>query len=459
MMSGEMTGLLTPPSVSGSGSASDGRRPIVVGAALAGACAAGAVLVGAMAVALVAWFATDRGSHGTTTDALRIGSDAWLLAHGSSLDLGVANITAIPLGLTLICAYVCYRLGRWAGATSHAEDARAVGYAAFVMAAVYGLVALVVALLATVPGAEPHLGRAFAGAFLVAALSGSPGLLSGSGHLAPLLERVPETLRATAYAGAVAALSVLAAGSVLVAVTLLLDLGTGANVLSRLHADASGAALYTVLVAGVAPNAALFGAAFLVGPGFVVGTGTVVSTSEVVLGPVPAFPLLAALPSAGTQPWWTLPLLGVPVLCGVVAGVLAVRSYPCARYGSAAVRGLAGGMLGGLLQGLAMAGAGGAVGPGRMEDVGPETLACTVAAVVALGLGATIGAVLTHWRRGPAPDGSEPTVDLTRESADEPTVDLAAMSSPAEPDSGAGEPTVRVRRSLLGRVTGPRAKK
>ena len=232
----------------------------MVGAATAGATAATAVLLACMALALVAWFASDQGTHGTTKDALRIGSDAWLLAHGASLNVGVATVTMLPLGLTVICLYVCFRLGRWAGMTSASDDLRSVGLAAFVMAAVYGLVGIVVALLASIPSAQPNLGLAFAGGFVISLLGGGPGLLAGTSHLAPLLTRVPETARSIVVTAVTSALAVVAAGGVLVAVMLLLDLGAAANVLSRLHTDSAGGAFYTVLVAGIAPNSAAFGA-------------------------------------------------------------------------------------------------------------------------------------------------------------------------------------------------------
>jgi len=443
MMAGEMTGLLIPPSTSRAATPADGRRPLVIGAALAGAAAAGTVLVGCMAVALAAWFSADQGSHGTTKDALRIGSDAWLLAHGSTLDVGVAVLTVVPLGLTLICAHVCFRLGRWAATTSLAEDERTLGVAAFVFAAVYGLVSIVVALLASIPTAEPHLGRAFAGGFVVAALGGGPGLATGSGHLETLLSRLPAGARSVLHGAAVAALATFAAGGVLVAVSLLLDLGEAANVLTGLHADASGAAFMTVLVAGFAPNAALFGASYLVGPGFAVGTGTIVSTGDVALGPVPAFPLLAALPGDGPAPWWALLFLGVPVLLGGLGGWSATRARPCAAYDVAALRGLGAGAAGGVLVGVAMAVSGGAVGPGRMAEIGPAFVPVTLAAVVALGLGSTAGAVLKHWRQGPPPDGTEPTVDLNT---------LGVDAGSAANETGDGEPTVNLSPGLLSRL-------
>ena len=45
------------------------------------------------------------------------------------------------------------------------------------------------------------------------------------------------------------------------------------------------------------PNAVLWAIAYMLGPGFAVGTGTVVAPAGSAVGLVPAFPLLAALPS------------------------------------------------------------------------------------------------------------------------------------------------------------------
>ena len=45
-----------------------------------------------MAVAVVGWFLADAGAHGQTTDALRVGADAWLVGNGSGLS--VARRTA-----------------------------------------------------------------------------------------------------------------------------------------------------------------------------------------------------------------------------------------------------------------------------------------------------------------------------------------------------------------------------
>lgn len=400
-----MTDLLEPPGTRASTETTSGDRPLrslAIGASAAGAGSALMVLAGCLALAVVGWFASDAGGHGTTRDALRVGTDGWLLAQGAHLGLttgGVtATITAVPLGLTALSGYVAHRFGRWAAATSEVDDLRALAFGVLVLSGVYGLVALLAAVLASTAKAEPGLVGAFAGGFLLAAVGGGSGLLRGSG--VDWRSLVPEHVRAIAVGAVGAVLMLVAASSVLLAVALLADLGTAANVLSRLHADVSGGLLYTVLVAAVAPNAVLLAGSYLLGPGFAVATGTLVSPASVVLGPVPAFPLLAALPSEGVQPSWLSALVVAPVVASVAGVVLMMRRHPAFTYDTGALRGLGAGVSGGLLLTLLVMLAGGAVGPGRMADVGAGLLDTVVAATVSMGVGGLFtGIGVTWWAR------------------------------------------------------------
>ena len=394
-----MTDLLTRPRARTAPATTERPLPPLWWRAVAAGLAAslGALAV-CMALGLAAWFASDAGSHGDTRDAIRVGADAWLLAHGAGLELPGATVTAVPLGITALCLFATVRAARWAVRSSAAEDVAGTVLAGVVMVGLYALVALLTALLAGTPEARPGLGRALSGGLAVGLLGGGGGLLLASSSTRALLGRLPAGLRAVASGAAAALLLMLAAGATLTVVALLLDLGDAANVLSRLHPDAAGAALYTVVVAAAAPNAAVLGGAYLLGPGFAVGTGTLVSPTTVVLGPLPAFPLLAALPEPGTTPAWTGALLGVPVVVGLLTGVLVGRRHPTRGYEVGAVRGLASGVLGAVLvTGLALL-AGGSVGPGRMADVGVVGLDVLAAAVVALGGGGLVGGVLATWR-------------------------------------------------------------
>ncbi|HEX6517882.1 MAG TPA: DUF6350 family protein [Nocardioidaceae bacterium] len=393
-----MTDLLTRRST-GRGPTGPGvaRRSPAFAATLAGLLASGGVLFGCMVVALTGWFSADAGAHGETTDALRVGADAWLLAHGSSLELPEATVTVVPLALTLLCGYVAYRLGRWAAADAAVHDLPAAVTGTTVLAGVYGVVAVLTAVLASTEVAQPHLGRAFVGGFVLAFAAGGSGIASRGGLGRVWAARVPAPARVVLVGSLSVVRLVWVASFAVMLVALLLDLGAAANVLAQLHTDVAGGLLYTLVVASVLPNAALLTTAYLVGPGFAVGAGTLVSPSVVVLGPVPAFPLLAALPDEGPAPWWAQALVGVPVLLAAAAAATTLRRYPVPEYPAGAACGAGAGVVGGLLLGLLCSVAGGSVGPGRMADVGADLLSVAPMAMLATGVGGLVGGLVTTW--------------------------------------------------------------
>ncbi|MGC5276343.1 DUF6350 family protein, partial [Escherichia coli] len=57
---------------------------------------------------------------------------------------------------------------------------------------------------------------------------------------------------------------------------------------------------------------------YTTGAGFALGTGTTVAPQAVELGPVPALPVLGALPSGAGEAF--LAVLAVPLLAGIIAG-------------------------------------------------------------------------------------------------------------------------------------------
>jgi hypothetical protein len=392
-------------------------RPLPVSAALAGAGAAGSTLVTCLALALTGWFLADAGAHGRTTDALRVGADAWLLGHGASLTVVGSPVGIIPLGLTLVLAVACFRFGRWAGATSQpVADDRSLALGVTTATAVYVVIAVVTAVLAADPGvAGLGVGRAATGALLVSLLAGGLGQASGTGRLEAWLGRCPDSLRG-ALDGALRAAGLLVlVSAVLVLGMLVAGWGEAASMLSRLHLSVGDGLMYLLVNATVLPNAVLLGAAWLVGPGFAIGTGTVVSPSAVVLGPVPAFPLLAALPPGGTPPSWLVGALGVPVLAAAVGAAVAQRRRPTTAWDAGLLRGFGSGLGAAVVVVVLVAVAGGPMGTGRMADIGAPLWDVAIGAVAAMGAGGFLGgAVMTWWQRRSA-NRAAPGADWARD--------------------------------------------
>ncbi|WP_028642686.1 cell division protein PerM [Nocardioides sp. URHA0020] len=409
-----MTSLLPGPTSAASlrgGVDRRNRPPLAPVALLGGVAAAGATLLVCLAVGVIGWFLADAGAHGTPRDGLRVGALGWLLGHGSGIRVEGVAITIVPLGISALCAWSAWRIGHRVGdaISGHGPDADRIAdgerdwtvpTAASLFTAGYLVVAVVTGVLASTPETAPSLPRVVVWSFLLTASFGWAGIATGSGRLAIWATVVPPWLRAALAGGLRILAAFLVASTAVFLVALLVDLGTAANVMSRLHTGAGDATIYTVLSATLVPNAGIFAGSYLLGPGFLVGTGTIVSPALVSLGPVPMFPLLAALPDEGPTPAWTAYLLVLPPLLAAVAAAWAQRRTPTVRWEEGALRGCVGGVTAGLLLGILTAVSGGAAGPGRMTAIGPGAMDVMVHAVTAFGLGGVVGGLaMTWWQR------------------------------------------------------------
>ena len=186
-------------------------------------------------------------------------------------------------------------------------------------------------LIADMPGAHPIGLQAVLGGAVVSSVCGTLGAAAyrHGGFAGGLLRVGPRAAHAGRRLGRPGsrrvAVQVAAAALVVVAM-----LGLGRAHVLELHRaldpGVAGGAVLTLGQALLLPNLVLWAAAALAGPGFAVGSATSVTLWSSSLGPLPALPALGALPAPGPLPRAALALLAVPVLAGVVAGVLLCRS-------------------------------------------------------------------------------------------------------------------------------------
>jgi hypothetical protein len=387
------------------------RRPLTVLAVLGGAAAAASTLVVCLAVGVVGWFLTDAGAHGSPNGALGVGALGWLMGHGSGVRIDGVAITAVPLGITLLAAWAIWRIGQRIGdsVSGHGPGADAIAdgerdwtvpVSLALFTAGYVVTAIVTTTLAATPATDPSAPRVVLWSLLLCLGAGGPAIAIGSGRAAIWAAGLPSVVRAAGLGCRRILQLWLGVAATVFAVAFVVDFGTAANVMSQLHTDAGDVALLGLLSLSVVPNAVAWSGAYLLGPGFTVGAGTLVTPNAVALGPLPMFPMLAALPDDGATPGWTTWLVAVPVLVGALGAAWAQRRQATTRWEEGAVRGCAGGVLAGIGFGLFAAVAGGAVGPGRMRDVGPLAFDALVHAITAFGIGGLLGGLaMTFWAR------------------------------------------------------------
>lgn len=376
-------------------------RTLAGAAALAalGAVVGGLLVV--MVLALAGWYLAEAGAYGSTTSALLVAVQVWLLGHGATLSIGGVPFGLVPLAVTLGQGLLLHRLARRAGRTARpGADDRTLLQAGTVLVGVYLVLVTTLCVLGGGGPVSASIPRAVLGSLLLAALVGPLGLAQGTGRLGDLRERVPGWVRSVAHGAAVSVGGVLAAAALLLVVALGFGFNDAMAVLAGLRLSGSDEIAYAGATLLLVPNAVLLSAAYLLGPGFAVGTGTVVSPTVVALGPVPAFPLLAALPSDGPAPSWVVGVLVVPVLAAALGAARAQLAYGVAARDSAALRGFGAGALAGVLLTVLCWLAGGPVGDGRLADVGAPALEVLVLAVGSMSVaGLVSGSAVAWWQR------------------------------------------------------------
>ncbi|RBY93465.1 hypothetical protein DQ237_17795 [Blastococcus sp. TF02-8] len=325
----------------------------------------------------------------------------WLLAQGGELTLSSGPLVLAPLLLTLLLARGLSWAGRVAVRTLDDDPGggRVLRSAAVVVALHVALTALV-ALLAGGDGVGVGWLRTALGPLVLALLGVGWGAGRESGLLDAGLDRLPGVTRPVLRGVAAGLLTAVALSSCVVAIALASDASGYAAVSGSLGGAAAGTVGLLGLGALLLPNASLAALGLAAGPGFHVGAGTLVSVHGVTLGPVPALPLLAALPDTQAVPLVAFASQVVPVVAGLVAGRTVGRWFGDTDGGSVSA-GLAGVLAGGVLgvvSGLLVWVGGGSLGDGALAVVGAPAVATGIAVAAQSGIAAALAAAVTRWR-------------------------------------------------------------
>ncbi|MGW1063241.1 cell division protein PerM [Streptomyces aureus] len=432
------------------------RSPGLATSLLGGVFAAGLGLASFAVLAMVLWISSpypDSGPGG----ALHAAAALWLLAHGVEL-IRTDTLSGLPMpvGVTplLLLAlpvWLLHRAAREAADVTSESSPRtawagvvggylAVGGAAAAYASggtlrpswVWAALCLpLLAVTAAGAGVWTAHGRPWGPRPVRGRRPGKPLPLPGghrsagtapapaSGRPLPAARRLvaadDRVLGAAARAATAGVAVLVGGGALLVAASLVWHGDTARASLVQVAGVWSGRFAVLLLCLVLVPNAAVWGAAYGLGPGVVLSAGHVagpltaaVPGTHAPAGPLPAFPLLAALPQAGSgaPPAWLSGL--VPLAAGVTVAWCAVKAgaeqgsagrgepWPLGR--TVTVVSIAAGWCGialGVLAGLA----GGPLGVHALSHFGPVWWQVgPVAAVWTAVVGIPVAAGAAEWR-------------------------------------------------------------
>ena len=375
------------PGLSGPSGSGDGRRsktqparPLVVTGGIAACAAAASGLAVLTTLTAIGWITAPHVGIGTGLGGvLRTAAMLWLVAHHVGFTVrGAGRIGLLPLGLVLLPGALLAMAGRWVVRAGGVTRLRHVGYAAVALALPYALLAGALAVASRTAVAAPSLLQAVVASFLLALVAGGLGAARGLAPWSRLASLMPARPRSIVMGMLGSAAILAAAGAVLAGASLALHLPEVRAATDALAPGVGGAALLLLAQLAYAPNAVIWAVAYTLGPGFAFGTGTVVAPTGSVLGAVPVFPMLAAIPSRaqpGGSAWLPIAVLALPYLAGIFAGIVTMRIAPTPVLEAAPLWGFAAGTATGVLAGLGAAFAGGPLGDGRLSAVGPSGFA------------------------------------------------------------------------------------
>lgn len=334
--------------------------------------------------------------------ALQVAVFAFLLATGVPLQVTEGKllglefpdfiINVMPLGLTLLMALLVIRVGYRLSAASSIWPAWVGGAVSFGLIGL-GSSALVNSDAVYVGEWEPLIIPAvfFGGLLVISSTLGSRyEMFDGANgaeakeriwirsQFANLFSKLHWSLRSVVSPAARVGLGVVATMAAVSAIMIALALGFGWIEVVRLYeglrVSVLGGVMVTLGQLAILPNLIVYAMAWLAGPGFAIGLGSSVSPFASQLGPMPAFPIFAALPTGGFDRGILFAL--VPVLAAFI-GTLLIRKhvdqirweYATRFTASIALAGVSA-VIAALSAMFLAAMASGSLGPGRFELVG-----------------------------------------------------------------------------------------
>lgn len=387
--------------------------------------AAGSVVVGYAAVAALLALVSSTAAHASfsTTGVLTAAAPGWLVAHHVPLRFDGGQLGMLPLLPTALVMLLVYRAAASAADRLGLFEPLQARSVVFAISGAHAVVGSVIAFLMGDDGpvrATPAV--AFFGCAAVSALAAVAGVAQRCGLVEVVFERIDPVARRGLRAGALALAALTATGAFLLVLGLVSSWSTTASLFRPAGGTiGTGLGIWLMCLAYL-PNAVVGALSYVVGSGFSIGS-VVVGPLEFTGGPVPAMPLLAALPEEQAA---YLPLvLIVPGAVGVLAGfsMRNAAEAPRSRVRAVLVAAVAAGV--GTL--VLAAVSGGALGGGVFN---PVTIPAGLLAVLTFGW-VTVPGVVVAWFSGPRPPRvvePEPEPELEPESEPE---------SETEPEGGA----------------------
>ena len=233
----------------------------------------------------------------------------WLLAHGAQISFGELSLHMLPLGFTALCVQALRLTAKRVPPSITAIIAGSLAYAAatFIASRIIG------------EHAQVNI-QAAIGALLVGAAAFSSRMVPCFKKFHGLVNRCPAEIYLGLKAGALLIVATIGVAGFMAAIWAVMGVENSRAAAQTLQPGVVGSVIVGLAQLALLPNWLLWVSGWLVGAGFSMGIGSIYSPAQWHGGPLPALPIVSALPpQSWAGPYWAwVPVL--VLLIGALAG-------------------------------------------------------------------------------------------------------------------------------------------
>lgn len=284
-----------------------------------------AALAGLFAIFLVIFVVWLLAAHGdeSTLEVVRASAVAWLATHLVPVVIGGNPLGLLPWAFALVPIQGLRKAMFWAIKSSRPRALYEYWLLAGFVTLGYSTVALLLSMFAGTPDLFTKDIDALTHTLMFATLVTGSCIWQDSQAHVLVVQRTPKVLRDGIRPGLVAAMILLFCGALVCTASLIMQFQQVRAVTGLIAPNSVDALFLTALGIGYIPTVVVWTTAYLIGPGIYIGSDSVISLATAYQGRLPAFPLLAVLPTQ--PPRYGAYVILIPILAGIAMFFATVR--------------------------------------------------------------------------------------------------------------------------------------
>lgn len=271
-------------------------HPIAVAGAIAAVTSVAVGLISSFVVIFIVWLFAGHGNE-TTTQVVRASGVGWLGTQFVPIEIAGTPYGLMPWGFIVIPVVVLWKSMHWALKSAQPHTVHDYWYTAGALAGVYALIGMFVSMFTSTNDLKTNALRALINTFVIAAMVAAASVLTYAPSKTLLIDPLPRMIVDGIRPGFIVSAFLVFLGALLSTASLLVHFKEVKSVATLMAPAALDGFFLMLLGIAYLPTAAIWAMAYIVGPGISLGATATISAALTNPGRLPAFPLLAALPS------------------------------------------------------------------------------------------------------------------------------------------------------------------